>query len=119
MAVEMTPGLIELRRALRWPQADAAAATRRWFGALGETVSLLRVAEQCGITRRYPQKVLRWGISQLVLDRWIHRRMKMARHAGDDQSGATRLDDLTELLEHQSHTEQVDTKDRVDVGLLG
>jgi hypothetical protein len=37
----------------------------------------------------------------------------------DDQSGATRLDDLTELLEHRSHTEQVDAKDRVDVGLLG
>ena len=44
--------------------------------------------------------------------------MKMARHAGDDHAGATRLDDFAELIEHQGHTEQVDAKDRVDVGLL-
>jgi len=64
------------------------------------------------------QQVPRWGSGQLVLDSWIHRRMKMARHAGDDQSGATRFDDLTEALEHQGHTEQIDAKGRVDVCLL-
>ena len=89
------------------------------IGTLGETVSLLRVAEQCGSTRRYRHQVPRWGTRQLVLDPWIHRRMKMARHAGVDQSGATCLDDPAELLGHQSHTEQIHVKDRVDVGLLG
>src|ERR1700712_4144169 len=36
MVVEMTPGLIELTRAPRCPQADAAAATRRWLARLAK-----------------------------------------------------------------------------------
>jgi hypothetical protein len=42
-----------------------------------------------------------------------------ARHTGDDDSGAAGLDGLTELFEHHGHTDEVDVKDRVDVGLLG
>ena len=43
----------------------------------------------------------------------------MPRHAGDDHTSSAGRDDLTEVLEHQRHPEQVDAKDRVDVGLLG
>jgi hypothetical protein len=38
---------------------------------------------------------------------------------GDDHSSSTSLDDFTELLEHQGHTDEVDLQDRVDACLLG
>jgi hypothetical protein len=89
------------------------------IGPLGEAISLLRVAEPRRGTCRDRQEFSRWGRRQLPLEPWIHRWMKMSRHAGDDDPGTPDLDDRTELLERQSNTKDADAKDRVYVGLLG
>ena len=57
------------------------------------------------------QQLIGGSGGQLQLDAWIHRRVEMGRHARDDDARSAGFDDLTEFVQSQCDTEQVDSQD--------
>lgn len=102
------PGLRQLIRAPRCPQAIAAACARSAVGALVEDVGHAGVPDLFGGERGVGGQLVGAGVRQGVLEVGREPGAHVAGHAGDHDAGPAGRDDAGELVENVGGAEQVD-----------